>query len=244
MKRAFKKAIKQSLKPRKPFEAWAREHNIVLPSSSSPSPQKPTVRRRLIIQFVSAAACVILFLGILLPVLLLDKKPIDSGNPPAQSSEPRVYLLQDAVTVQMDIEELYAVEGLILFDASQIYEINAIYKNVANDNNDLILSYILNDCVFISTDEENVFFVTCIIRIYPQFEFFTYEKYTDLNLKLDLDNVEISYRIVQESRNGNIAYLKFLYGNAEYFLQVTDFEGITDINEETLKILMGDLISI
>ena len=235
MKRRIRKAIKEALKPDITFDEWAAENNIELP----PVPPKLSGKRDHIIRWAFfSVASIFICLGVLLSFLLQDKP----SGPVDPIKELPTYTSMDSISVNIEMEELYGIEGLLLFDTSQILDHGATFKDIADDDENLILLYAINDCIIVTRDEENAFNVEYLIRTYHKYEFSSYSKYLDLETSFEVNNIQVYYNIVQEGRNSNSAVVRFSYGDIDYFMRVTEFEGITKINEETIKILINDLL--
>ena|GEM_PF-3379674 len=247
----MKKFFKKLSKPKKTFEEWAQENHVELPE------QKPMVHRpfRLTARWISMAASFVLMVAFIIPFALREffSEQGSYPNPPAiiepkdpeegNEEKPKIYSALDAVSQNMTLEEIYWVKNVLLFEAEQIFDYQGAFKDVADDDKDLILSYTLNEILFLTSDEENAFFINLRIRLYKHFEFYDYGLYTDLEKEFIVSGIQIYYRISESGRNEKIAHIRFAHNEIEYFLEVQGFEEMTEVTVDTLKILLNDLFT-
>lgn len=228
MAKQIKNLFKQKMEPRKPFEEWAKENNIDL-SKKTRSPEK---NKNLIKGWLTAAVSLLLIFAVTLPFLF-------QSNSPEQT---KTYSSQDVVSESVSLEELYQIDSLLLFDQNQIMQFDRANVDIADDNESLILSYIAYNCLIATSDNANAFYIDYRIRLYSQYEFYSYQNYINLTENFTIKNTQILYKIIAEGMDVNVAYVRFSFSGLEYFLYVQGFEGVTDINLQNLTILLNDLI--
>lgn len=222
MKNLFRKKIKSDIS----FEEWAKENNVVL----THAPAKTIHVKKRAIGWIATAVSFLLVAAIILPFLFSSS-----------DNAPKIYSSNDADPKNITIEELYQKEGVLLFNLESVFDYDSISADIAKDNSTLILGYKLYNCLIGASDGENAFYVDYFIRLYPYYEFNTYQSYTDLILNFTVNSIQIKYNI-QISFGDEFAYLCFSYNNLEYFLCIKGFEGVTEINETTIKLLLTDLL--
>ena len=236
----MKNIYKNANKPEKPFEEWAKENKIDV----SEKTVKPKRSGKLFMRWLVSAVCVIIIsLAIILPIVLRDNGDEDDGDGGGDSiTQPKFYTAQDIESVNIEIDEVYGVEDILLFDLDLIFEWNNISKDLASDDEALILSYYFYKMII--TDDENfVFLVNYRIKLYDDYEFFNHIEYSDFNEKIEIHGVSIYYKI-NEIQNMtttcHIYYLTFTYDKIEYFLTVQN--DVTDTTIEDIQFLLAELI--
>lgn len=223
MKKLFRKALKTD----KPFDVWTKEHGII---QSEKRQNSQTIFKKPIAVWSCIIAVLIIATAVVLPFILADNSP-------------KIYSSQDTVTMFLSLDELYEKESLLLFDSKQILQYDRIGIDFPIENEFLSLSYNLVNCLIATNDGVNGFYVDYTIRLYPYYNFYSYEHYSDLTSKFVIGSTEVYYKIKEEvKKSDSLAYIKFIYNNLEYFLQVKGFDGVTELSENTLKILLGDLL--
>jgi len=89
--------------------------------------------------------------------------------------------------------------------------------------------------LFATPDGQNAFFIDFKVRVYRYYEFFDYLDFSDLSQSFKINSINIYYRIFNTGR----AFVRFEYGNNDYFLIVECFfDGET--TPQTLTILLNE----
>lgn len=242
----MKKLFKKAMVPRKSFSRWAEENNVRV--TAAPKPAKPKFA---FVRFAALAVCLLLFGAVLLPIML----PFGGDNPPPVIStpgpepvpQPKVYTSQDIISERINnVFEIYRMENLLLFDIDQIvkfedYVIQSIFIDYAKDDDALILSCVLNQCLIMTSGGTNAYYVDYRIRLYQDYEFISYREYSDLIYSFTDGNIEIHYKIVEEAKAG--CFVNFDYNGLGYFLKITNYLDPLNMTEADLKLLLTDLFN-
>jgi len=232
MKKLIKKAMQQE---NESFESWVQEHNVSLPE------QKPTriSRNSLVMRWATVATSIIVIaLAIALPIALSNR---DTSNTTIR------YLATDSVAHSLELEELFLLDNFLLPNFNQILNHESAFVHTAYDNPELVLSYTINQLLYVTQDETNAFFIDYRIRTFRNYDFRGYEAFDDLSLNMTVNEILIYYDFVESNSDFDaaqtLALIHFSYGDSEYFLIVAGFEGITEITSDTLRILLTELLT-
>lgn len=229
MKSFFKKVIT----PDENFEQWSEAHNVCPKKERKP-------QKRLVLQLATAFASVVLVVCAILPFVLKGGK--GSGGVTTPPNNNKVYSTQDVVTKSIDMET-YLGEGFLFFDESLIWQMARVAMAVAKDDETLVLSYDITSAVILINDGEYIFDLDLKARVYDEYEFYGITEYIDLSpLPLADKNVAVSYAIVTNAYQCDVATVYFKRNGVDYYLDIRGFEGITDITVDTITVLLSELL--
>lgn len=228
----MKKIFKKLLKVEKPFEQWALENAIVIGTKEKSEKQKVKKNKNVLRWVTSLMSILMVSLAIVLPFTLeLEKK----------------YTAMNTTSIEISLDELYEKSNnFLIFSRPQIIIISNFSskplacKDTPKNDNNLVLSYSMWNALIQTKDMQNLFWVDYRVRMEKRYEFAEYDSYIELKNEFEIGNEKVFYRIVPFAFE-NIAYLKFAYGNFEYYLSAKGF-GSTVISAETLKLLINDLL--
>lgn len=79
-----------------------------------------------------------------------------------------------------------------------------------------------------------------IIRLKENYRFNQLNNFAQAQFEYIWDNKTFRYNITNEGTDTK-AYLSYKRGSVEYFLIIRDFEGLTEINQQSIEILIKNL---
>lgn len=239
-KKLSKKIQSEFEKPDVDFEEWADKNNIKTGSAGFVPNRQESIGRTKSSPVIAlkrgliAVVPIMLALAIALPLVLINVFSV--------SSEPKIYGAGDAMSVDIELDEIRSIDDVFLFDMTSVVKTELITKDVLKKDNKMTLCYTLTNCL-LSVDNGSIlngFYLTYKIRIYTHYEFLKADNYTNLVSTASVNGKSVAYAL-QETDNIE-AYAKFTVGDYEYFIQARGFPGITELNEQNFLNLLNKVL--
>lgn len=225
--RKIKKIIKKATKPQKSFEEFCAENNIPLES-----PKQTAKPRKFFTILAPVALTTILVFGISMPFLTKTIPETPNVEP-----ELKIYGDSDVQSTRMTYEELVADQNLTLLNFENVEQYSSITKVLPLENSDLILGYKLQEVLygFWIGDALYAYEVDYIVRCNEHYVFSDIKSFENLEYETHAENVKFSFGIDEEQ---GIGYVSFNTLGYYYYLTVSDFENITEINKDSIETLL------
>lgn len=119
--------------------------------------------------------------------------------------------------------------------------INLLYDNAVILTDEEKEIYNLLKALIIATqDEQNAYIVDFIARVYHNYDFYGINNFDALPFTIttpDITKTNAHYTIKDD-----IAFISFNYQSIDYFLTVKGYENFTNINKNTITILLKELL--
>ena len=227
--RKIKKIIRECTKPEKSFEQFCAENGIELPDrttqtekESGENTSKEKRRKPLWIALASAAAAVVLVLGICLPFLLSNDTP--------------EYKASQAEGISITAEEVQAVKDIFI---PQYSSVNKIAKIVPKGKSEPILAYNFEKmaCDFTAGSTAYSYSVNYMARLYHKFAFAEVEKCTNAQSTVTSDDIQYNVRV-----NDGKAYVWFEKKGQEYFVTVLSHNQAQTVDAAAAEILIRNVL--
>lgn len=239
--RKIKKIMRECTKTDKPFEQFCAEQGIRLPPRPEAQPKK---KRTVWVAFASAAAAAVLVLCVSLPFLLKpDKDGGGTGLPGIIQPEAKEYGEFDVDGVKITYEELSRDANLFLLDSSGIEAQGNVLKILTKEDGHICVGYRIQEVLFGFNlgDELFAFQIDYMIKTYAHFTHSGNDDFKNLNEEVIKNGVNYSYRLF-ESYGKTTAYVFFEKSGYKYYLTVTGFEGLTEINKDSIEKLINNAL--
>ena len=220
----IRKAIEKEFKPKKSFDEFCGEHNLVFKEEQ---PKRKTFSFEWIKAILASAVCVAAIVLMLIP--FANSIPV---VPPIK------YYGEDEVNV-VNVSYIKLMEDGILpqsFEDIELY--NRIVQIQAQEDNDLILGYLLENVVLYNEDVPVVFELDMVVRSYKGYLFAQIDSFD--NLKLAYKEM-YEYDISNEMKKKE-AYIKFAKNDFEYFITLKEYKSLTEINKDNVEFFLEHLI--
>ncbi len=241
-----KRMQKACEKPDVPFEEFCAMHGIDL--TPPPAPAQPPRRRvRWSVVWASLSLAVVLALGIWLPTFCLGngKPPVvgETPTPPITDIETpaqKDFYDKDVSFVLIDYEELCLDEKCFFLDRNNIEVMSVIRKIIPKDDVEITLGYSVSEIIygFISEEVLYAYNIQYFVRCYDGYITSATNLFQNFALTAEKGGTTYEYKIVQ-SVNGNVAFIQFTKGTYEYYLTVTRFGELTEIDEDSIRMLIA-----
>lgn len=230
----IKKAIKQEFKPSKPFEEFCREHNIVFEEEKLRHEEKPR-RKAFSFDWIKAVTATVVTVAVLIMILL----PLNSDSshiPPID-----YYGDNDVVMVTTSYENLLADSIVVPINFENVEQYGRILQIQSKDNSNLVLGYMLEDVLFgfLEDDKLLAYKLKIVIRCYDKYIFTATEFFKNLEFTYNINNITYNFGI---SKKTNVAYIRFINHNFEYFITLSDYANIIEINKTNVELFLDHLI--
>lgn len=228
--RKIKKKIKEATKPQLPFDEFCSQNDIGKEKTKTPK------RRRfgnLAKAITSASAAVVIFLSIFLPLYF------QNGNvdlPRYQTDDVKINLISES--------EIKSIEGLHLFDFDSIELYSTMYFTTPLDESvDTILSYNVLGVVvgFYIDGELYAFEFDYIVHCYKNYEFVELPLFNNFENSITNSGIEYKFKVLQNTSTGD-ALIQFVVGGIDYYITVRNFGGITELNDDTIKLFIANVL--
>lgn len=212
------------LTPTRSFDDWAIEHDINTKNKSS----KKFVS---IHRFAYACLSITLIIFAIIPFSFNSNTPVDN---------PKHYSSQDVISQPISTNEFYHVNNLIFFPPENIIQFQKMTVDVFKDDTTFVFSYNVDSAIIATQDEQNAYIVDFIARVYHNYDFYGINNFDALPFTIttpDITKTNAHYTIKDD-----IAFISFNYQSIDYFLTVKGYENFTNINKNTITILLKELL--
>lgn len=217
----MKKNFKKILHPVQSFESWATEHSVSLNKSRFNIPKRYFARLA-----VSCCALVLIMISLV--------SVFNSQSITLPKDDLKTYSTTDVFQTVIELEELYNLPDLILFNRDNLFSHQNATIDKATENENLILSYNIFSALIVI--EDSAFFVNYIARTYPKYDFYGVLNFTDLQPLTTKGHTSIAFKQRPDS-----CLLSFSENRIDYFLTVTNFNEGLPLNETDLLLLIDSL---
>lgn len=221
----IRKAIEKEFKPKKSFDEFCEEHNLVFKEEQ---PKRKAFSLEWIKAVLASAVCVAAIVLMLIPF---------ANNIPVVP--PIKYYGEDEVTlINSTYEEL--VENVFLPSGFEDAEYSRILQVRAKEDDSLFLGYFLEQIIygFYNEDKSIVFELEMIIRSYEGYLFASYNFFDDLKVTYK----EVYQYGISDLINEQKAYIKFAENDFEYFITLKEYKSLTEINKDNVELFLEHLI--
>lgn len=239
--RKLKKLLKEKLKPTKSFEQFCEENNIKVER------KQPKQKKRLFAAILAPVSILLVALCIVLPSVLgkgpTQNNPVNPPVTPPVEPPPIVYYgdadVGNELTTYTAMSERIGHEPFNSEYMQEKGQTNTIFpKEISSE----LLGYMQKGVVFgFFIDEElYAYKFDSIIRLKENYRFNLLNEFEPTQYELVWENITFRYRIADEGTFVR-AYLSYKRGSVEYYLIIRDFEGLTEINQQSIEILIKNL---
>ena len=219
--------MKKATKPQKTFEKFCAENNIPLES-----PKQTKKSRKFFTILVPIALATILVLGITLPFLIKTMPETPNMEP-----ELKIYGDSDVQSTRMTYEELTADQNLVFLNFENIEQYRSISRMQPLDDSNITLGYEMREILygFWIDDVLYAYRINFMVRCYEHYVFLDIKSFENLEYETNMDNLKFSFGIDEKQATGYVSFSTLGY---DYYLTVSDFEQITEINKDSIETLL------
>ncbi len=218
-KRKIRKMVKEELETPPDFKEFCNKCGIEFTASAA----KP--KRRIWIPFASAGAVATVAVCACIPLML----PASGGSLPPRYGEADVY------RTNVSDEYFMSLPGVVLFDL-QYADDYSIIKNVKTLKNDVNLGYEISNIEYNFTDNSvnYSYDFEYAAYTYEKFDFQNREYYSSLDTQFELNEISFEYKIT-DILAARVACIKFKRDKFNYYILLNGYDGITEINNESVQ---------
>lgn len=239
--RKLKKLLKEKLKPTKSFEQFCEENNIKVER------KQPKRKKRLFAAILAPVSILLVALCIVLPSVLgggpTQNNPVNPPVTPPVEPPPIVYYgdadVGNELTTYTAMSERIGYEPFNSENMQEVGVVSTVYpKEIPSE----LLGWLQNRVVFgFFIDEElYAYQFDCIIRLKENYRFNQLTEFEQAQNEFVWQDITFKYRISDEEIYTRV-YLSYKRGSVEYYLIIRDFEGLTEINQQSIEILIKNL---
>ena len=227
----IKEKITEELRPDNTFDEFAEKHGIVWDKDVCATKKSATWKK----VFFPVTATVAVALCIGLPFAFMN-----NATTPGMLTYG-----EDQTSFNLISEkELLSDKNVYMFDLGKTESYSKIRCIFVTEKKDLVLGYKVKNAIY-GFEYENQFYVydfDYLIRSYDGYYFTNIDMYNKHEHAVNQNGVDFSYTI-DNNDTVTVAYISFEKGDYDYFVSVRGYEGMTDINDNSVELFIKNIFN-